>query len=296
MSPNSLAEAAAAPEPRISIVVPVCNEVDNLEPLLAEIAAAIAPLFPASGAYEVILVDDGSVDGSARKMAELRPAHPSLRILRFPANQGQSAALCAGFRAARGGVVVTLDADLQNDPADIPRLLELLEDCDMVSGIRQQRRDGWVRLAASRIANRARNWVVGDTVSDVGCSLKAYRREFLVKLPAFNGLHRFLPALFKIQGARIREIPVSHRARVHGVSKYSINNRLWRGLHDLVGVRWLQRRWVDPSLAEEVSWTTPPSGSSSVLPARPFSPPASSSSGSLPSGSAKVSCRWPSGS
>jgi glycosyltransferase involved in cell wall biosynthesis len=201
-----------------------------------------------------------------------------VRILRFPRNQGQSAALVAGFRAARGEVVVTLDADLQNDPADIPRLLELLGSgagCDMVSGIRQKRRDGFVRLFASRIANKVRNWVVGDSVSDVGCSLKAYRRAFLVKLPAFNGLHRFLPALFQIQGARIRELPVSHRPRVHGVSKYSINNRLWRGLHDLVGVRWLQKRWVDPSLAEEVSWTTPPSGSSSASPARPSSPPVS---------------------
>lgn len=275
MSPRSLAEAAAAPAPRISIVVPVCNEVDNLEPLLAEIAAALAADFPEPGAYEVILVDDGSVDGSAEKMAELQRQRALLRILRFPRNQGQSAAMCAGFRAARGAVVVTLDADLQNDPADIPRLLALLESCDMVSGVRQQRRDGFLRLAASRIANRARNWVVGDTVSDVGCSLKAYRRDFLVKLPAFNGLHRFLPALFQIQGARIREIPVSHRARVHGVSKYSINNRLWRGLYDLVGVRWLQKRWVDPSLAEEVSWTTPPSGSSSASPGKPFSPPAS---------------------
>ncbi len=211
-------------------------------------------------------------------MAELQRAVPFIRILRFPRNQGQSAAMHAGFRAARGEVVVTLDADLQNDPADIPRLLELLDEgdgCDMVSGIRQQRRDGFVRLAASRIANKVRNWVVGDTVSDVGCSLKAYRRSFLLKLPAFNGLHRFLPALFQIQGARIRELPVSHRPRVHGVSKYSINNRLWRGIHDLVGVRWLQKRWVDPSLAEEVSWTTPPSGSSSASPARPSSPPAS---------------------
>lgn len=275
MSPNSHAQAAAAPAPRISVVVPVCNEVDNLEPLLAEIAAALAPLYPAPGEYEVIFVDDGSVDGSADKMALMMRTAPALRILRFPRNQGQSCAMCAGFRAARGGVVVTLDADLQNDPADIPRLLELIEGCDMVSGIRQQRRDGFVRLLASRIANRARNWVVGDSVSDVGCSLKAYRREFLVKLPAFNGLHRFLPALFQIQGARIREVPVSHRPRVHGVSKYSINNRLWRGLHDLVGVRWLQKRWVDPGLAEEVSWTTPPSGSSSGLPARPSSPPAS---------------------
>lgn len=269
--------AAEAPEagstPDLSIVVPVYNERDNLEPLLAEIDHALVGRL-----YEVLFVDDGSRDGSADTLAELQAARANVRVLRFPRNQGQSAAMAAGFRAARGAVVVTLDADLQNDPADIPRLLELLEageGCDMVSGIRAHRRDGFLRLAASRIANRARNWVVGDRVSDVGCSLKAYRRSFLLKLPAFNGLHRFLPALLQIQGARIRELAVNHRPRVHGVSKYSINNRLWRGLHDLVGVRWLQKRWVDPSLAEEVSWTTPPSGSSSASPAKPSSPPAS---------------------
>lgn len=266
------AEATVPPaSPRLSIVVPLYNERDNLEPLLAEIEAALA----GAGSYEVLFVDDGSSDGSAEKLVELGRRHPALRVLRFGRNQGQSAALCAGFRASRGEVVVTLDADLQNDPADIPRLLELLAECDMVSGIRQHRRDGWARLWASRIANRVRNWAVGDTVHDVGCSLKAYRRSFLPPLPAFNGLHRFLPALMQIQGARIREVPVNHRPRKHGVSKYSINNRLWRGLHDLVGVRWLQKRWVDPGLAEEVSWTTPPSGSSSASPDKPSSQPAS---------------------
>ena len=251
MLPNTPA-AAPGSEPRISIVVPVCNEHENLAPLLEEIERALL-----GRTFEVIFVDDGSRDGSAEKMLELQQNREHLRLLRFPRNQGQSAAMVAGFRAARGEVVVTLDADLQNDPADIPRLLELLEGCDMVSGVRARRQDSFVRLLASRIANRVRNWVVGDSVSDVGCSLKAYRRSFLVPLPAFNGLHRFLPALFQIQGARIRELPVNHRPRIHGVSKYSINNRLWRGLYDLVGVRWLQKRWVDPGLAEEVSCKNP---------------------------------------
>lgn len=274
MLPKKAAEAPALGQPpHISIVVPVCNERDNLAPLLAEIEEALG-----DETFEVLFVDDGSNDGSDDVLGRLQQQSDAVRVLRFPRNQGQSAALSAGFRAARGNVVVTLDADLQNDPADIPRLLELLEECDMVSGIRAHRQDSFVRLLASRIANRVRNWVVGDTVSDVGCSLKAYRRSFLLTLPAFNGLHRFLPALLQIQGARIREVPVNHRPRVHGVSKYSINNRLWRGLHDLVGVRWLQKRWVDPSLAEEVSWNSPPcppSGSSSASPAKPSSPPAS---------------------
>lgn len=251
MLPNTPA-AAPGSEPRISIVVPVCNEHENLAPLLEEIERALL-----GRSFEVLFVDDGSRDGSAEKMLELQQSREHLRVLRFPRNQGQSAAMVAGFRAARGEVVVTLDADLQNDPADIPRLLELLEGCDMVSGVRARRQDSFVRLLASRIANRVRNWVVGDSVSDVGCSLKAYRRSFLVPLPAFNGLHRFLPALFQIQGARIRELTVNHRPRIHGVSKYSINNRLWRGLYDLVGVRWLQKRWVDPGLAEEVSCKSP---------------------------------------
>jgi dolichol-phosphate mannosyltransferase len=266
MPPPDRAMRQTAMTPMISIVVPLYNEVDNVTPLLGEIADAMA----GQASFELICVDDGSSDGSFEALCAARDARPWLRVVRLPRNQGQSAALVAGFRGARGDLVVTLDADLQNDPADIPRLLAALEDgaeglgaCDMVSGIRANRRDTWSRRWASRIANRVRNAVVGDRVQDVGCSLKAYRREFLVKLPPFNGLHRFLPALLEIQGARIREIPVHHRPRIHGVSKYSINNRLWRGLHDLVGVRWLQRRWVDPSLAEEDStWKSPPSGSS----------------------------------
>lgn len=247
----------------VSIVVPVYNECDNVAPLLAEIAAAMAQ----GPSFELICVDDGSRDGSLEALRAAMVSRPWLRTLSLGKNQGQSAAMAAGFRAATADVVVTLDADLQNDPADIPRLLAALgegpDGYDMVSGIRARRQDSQVRRWASRIANRVRNWAVGDTVRDVGCSLKAYRRSFLLKLPPFNGLHRFLPALLLLQGARITEIPVNHRPRVHGVSKYSINNRLWRGIYDLIGVRWLQRRWVDPSLAEEVSpWISPNSGSS----------------------------------
>lgn len=238
------------PPPELSVVVPVYNEAENLAALVDELEQTLTDRV---AGYELILVDDGSRDGSLEVMRNLAAQRPQLRLLRMPGNCGQSAALAAGFRAVRAPVTVTLDADLQNDPADIPKLLEALDDCDLVSGIRTVRRDSWVRRVASRISNRVRDWVVHDGVTDVGCSLKAYRSEFLRELPAFNSLHRFLPALVKMRGARIQEIPVNHRPRIHGESKYTIGNRLWRGIVDLAGVRWLQSRWIDPHLAEEIT-------------------------------------------
>jgi dolichol-phosphate mannosyltransferase len=144
-------------------------------------------------------------------------------------------------------VVVTLDADLQNDPRDIPRLLAALATCDVVSGVRRDRQDTWVRKVSSRVANGVRRRALDDGIHDVGCSLKAYRREVLVGLPAFNGMHRFLPALTRFQGARVREIDVNHRPRRFGSSKYGIANRLGRGIVDLLGLLWLKSRWVDLS-------------------------------------------------
>ena len=235
--------------PDVSVVIPVYNEEENLPILADEIDRAMVEV---GRPYEVLWVDDGSTDGSLEVLRGLRSERPQQRLLHLERNRGQSAALGLGFRAARAPVVVTLDADLQNDPADIPRLLAELEGCDVVSGVRAERHDSWVRRASSRIANRVRDLVVHDGVTDVGCSLKAYRRELLLDLPTWNGMHRFLPALVKMRGARIREIPVRHRPRVHGESKYNIQNRLWRGLADLVGVRWLQSRWIDPGLGEEV--------------------------------------------
>ena len=159
-------------------------------------------------------------------------------------NAGQSAALAAGLSRVRGDVVVTLDADLQNDPADLPMLLAALENADVVSGIRAKRNDSWVRLVSSRIANGVRRAVLGDPVTDIGCSFKAYRREALEGLPMFVGVHRFLPALCVFRGARFAEVELAHRARRHGVSKYGVGNRLWRGLADLNGVLWLRSRLV----------------------------------------------------
>jgi len=166
-------------------------------------------------------------------------------------NAGQSAALAAGLARARGAIVVTLDADLQNDPADLPKLLEALADADVVSGVRAKRNDPWVRRVSSRIANGVRRAVLGDPVTDIGCSFKAYRREVLEGLPMFSGVHRFLPALCVFRGARFAEVPLNHRPRAHGVSKYGVGNRLWRGLADLNGVLWLRSRLLNYRVRED---------------------------------------------
>ncbi|MBZ0090232.1 MAG: glycosyltransferase family 2 protein [Thermoanaerobaculia bacterium] len=235
--------------PRLSIVVPLYNEEENLPALDAEIHAALAPL---AIAYEVLYVDDGSTDGSLAVLHRLAAADPRLRILRHRQNAGQSAGLASGFRAARGEIVATLDADLQNDPADLPRLLAKLDEgFDVVSGVRQNRQDTWVRRASSRIANAVRNWATDEAITDVGCSLKAYRARYLAHLPMFGGMHRFLPTLVRWNGARVAEIPVSHRPRRFGVAKYGIGNRLFRALADLFAVRWMRTRWIDPANVEE---------------------------------------------
>ncbi|HEX3128079.1 MAG TPA: glycosyltransferase family 2 protein [Thermoanaerobaculia bacterium] len=279
-------------EPEISIVIPVYNEEENLPVLAEEIRAAMAPVEASGRLYEVVLVDDGSTDTSPAVMARLAREDQHIRVVRQRRNSGQSAALDAGVRHARGEIVVTLDADLQNDPADIPRLLEGLERLDgfdVVSGVRAKRRDTWVRRVSSKIANGIRNRVTHESVTDVGCTLRAMRIEYLRRIPVFNGMHRFLPTLLRMEGARVTEIPVNHRPRLHGQPKYNIRNRIFRALADLFGVRWMQTRWVDRDLAEEVDvWNTTPSGSPSGSSDRPSSSDASSSSGSPPSARSKA--------
>jgi glycosyltransferase involved in cell wall biosynthesis len=271
-------------QPDVSLVIPVFNEEHSLPQLAREIAEAMAGV---RASYEVVLVDDGSSDGSRAAMRALAARDPRVRVAFLPGNRGQSAALAAGFRLARGERVVTLDADLQNDPADIPLLLAALDGVAVVSGVRRNRRDRWLRRISSRIANAARRSVLDDAVTDVGCSLKAYRAEYLRRIPTFNGFHRFLPALVQMAGGRLREVDVTHRPRVHGTSKYGVHNRLWRGVVDLAGVRWMRRRWIDPEAATEESTACPStsSGSPSASSDKPSSPLASSSSGSSPSGS-----------
>jgi dolichol-phosphate mannosyltransferase len=272
--------------PDISVVIPVYNEEENLPVLASEVQGALQAL---SRPYEVIYIDDGSTDGSLEILRHLAREDAAVRVIRQRRNSGQSAALAAGFRFARGGIVVTLDADLQNDPADIPRLLERMNGYDVVCGVRVNRQDTWVRKVSSKIANGVRNRVTHDSVTDVGCTLRACRAELVRSIPMFTGMHRFLPTLLKMEGARVTEVPVHHRPRLHGQPKYNIRNRIWRALADLFAVRWMQKRWIDRRLSEEVeAWNTTPSGSSSDSSAKPSSSAASSSSGSPPSASGRA--------
>jgi glycosyltransferase involved in cell wall biosynthesis len=229
------------------VVIPVFEERDNLEPLHRELDAALAEL---PGGVEVVYVDDGSRDGSHEVLAALAKRDERVRVIRFVANRGQTAAFDAGFRAARGEIVATLDADGQNDPADLPRLLAALDRADVVNGVRVGRRDGVVRRLSSRIGNGFRNWLTEDSVTDVGCSLRVMRASYLRRVKLHRGMHRFLPTLLRLEGARVVELPVRHRPRHHGRSKYGIANRLFVGLADTCAVRWMQRRRLDYELRE----------------------------------------------
>ncbi len=229
----------ALPVRSVSVVIPVYNEEESLPRLEAELAAALDPL---GVPYEVLLVDDCSSDRSGAMLDGICARRPAFRAIHFATNCGQSAAMAAGFRAARGEVTVTLDADLQNDPADIRQLLERMDGVDCVCGWRRKRNDTWIRRISSRIANRVRNRISGETITDTGCSLKAYRTALLQRIYLFRGAHRFLPTLLKMEGASVVEIPVNHRPREQGESKYGVWNRLFRSTYDLFGVRWMKSR------------------------------------------------------
>jgi glycosyltransferase involved in cell wall biosynthesis len=216
-----------------SLVVPIYNEEDNVGPLVEAIEKA-APA-------EAILVDDGSTDGTWTRLTEAASL-PWIRLIRFEVNAGQSAAFFAGIQAASSDVVVTMDADLQNDPADIPKLLEGLRDADMVCGWRTQRRDTFSKRVASRIGNAVRRFFTRDGVPDTGCSLKAFRRNVIPPWAYFRGMHRFMPTLLRYYGFQVIEHPVSHHPRRSGVSKYGVMNRAFRALRDLFAVRWMRTR------------------------------------------------------
>ena len=226
----------------ISIVAPVYDEVDNVGPLVEELRATLGRL---GQPYEIVLVDDGSTDGSSEAIARLATAFPEVRGLHLRSNRGQTAAFDAGIKDARGEIVVTIDADLQNDPADIPRLVQALNGHDAAIGYREVREDPLVRRVSSRIANGVRNRLSGDDVIDTGCSLKAFRANRLRGLKLYNGMHRFLPTLIKLEGGTVIQIPVSHRPRRAGESKYGVWNRVFRSFADLLAVRWMKKRRLD---------------------------------------------------
>jgi dolichol-phosphate mannosyltransferase len=223
----------------VSVVIPVYDEEDSLLPLHRELDAALASL---DGGVEIIFVDDGSRDATLALLRDLEGKDERVRVVALESNCGQSAALDAGFRAVRAELTVTLDGDLQNDPADIPKLLAHLYEADVVNGVRVDRCDAWLRIISSQIANSVRNRVTGESVTDVGCSLRVMRTRYLRRIKMFRGMHRFLPTLLALEGARVIEIPVSHRPRRYGRSKYGIRNRLLTGLVDLLAVRWMKKR------------------------------------------------------
>lgn len=223
----------------ISFVIPVFNEEANLRPLFEELKAVADRL---ETPYEIVFVDDGSTDGSPALLGEIARGCDRVRVLTMDANSGQSAALAAGFEAARGDVIVTMDADLQNDPADLPAMLKLYGEYDMINGWRHNRRDKWSKRVASRIGNAVRNRLTGETIRDTGCSLKVMNAAMLKRIKMFRGLHRFLPTLMRLEGARVIEVKVNHRPRAGGVSKYTNLRRGWEGFQDLMAVRWMIRR------------------------------------------------------
>lgn len=235
--------------PDLSVVFPVYNEEENIPLLLREIKAAVEGRWT----YEIVAVDDGSTDRSLAVLRESRTEYPTLRVLALEKNTGQTAALDAAWHAARGRYVVSLDADLQNDPADIPALMRRLEESksDMVIGVRVNRADTWSRKMQSRIGNGVRNWITGDRITDTGCSLKLVRREAIDRVRLFTGMHRFLPTLVRYAGYKVVEMPVNHRPRQFGQSKYGAMNRAFRGLADCFAVRWMGKRMLNYNVSED---------------------------------------------
>jgi dolichol-phosphate mannosyltransferase len=235
--------------PDLAVVVPVRDEADNIAPLLAEIAAALTGV----ANFEIVYVDDGSRDATRDRLREMQRQYPGLRVVRHKESCGQSQALATGVRAARASVIATIDGDGQNDPADIPRLLARLNeettaarDSLLVAGQRTKRRDTVVKRLSSRIANGVRGRMLGDHTPDTGCGLKVFTRAAFLDMPKFDHMHRFLPALMIRQGGRVVSVPVNHRQRERGKSKYGLWDRLWVGIVDLFGVMWLQARATRP--------------------------------------------------
>lgn len=234
----------------LSIVIPVFQEADSLPVLWQELATVLARL---PRRAEIIFVDDGSTDGSADVIRHLAAKDSRIRLLRFAANAGLSAAFHAGFAAARGSIIVTLDSDLQNDPADIERLLAALQHADAAVGWRRRRHDSWLKRVSSRVANSIRNRISGDHVHDSACSLRAMRAEVARTIPPYRGMHRFAPTLFRMAGYRVVEVPVNHRARRFGRSHFGVRNRMVSAFVDLLVVTWMIDRRLRYDAREDTS-------------------------------------------
>ncbi len=231
----------------LSVVIPARNEAQNIEALIGEIRQALDEAAP----YEIVVVDDASDDGMRERLAAARGRHPMLRTIRLRERCGQSTALSVGVRAARGVWIATLDGDGQNDPADIPRLMALRDSAQLIAGHRRKRRDTWLKRVSSRIANAVRRSLLKDGTPDTGCGLKLFTREGFLALPYFDHMHRYLPALVLRAGGTVCSVEVNHRPRGGGRSHYGLHNRLWVGIVDLFGVRWLIRRSHRPVIERE---------------------------------------------
>lgn len=240
-TPHSTARAESHEEIALSVILPCYNEAECVSQLTAELEAVLNQLELSS---EVLFINDASTDGTLDILNLLQQQYPRVRVLSHALRCGQSAGQATGFRYARGKLIVTMDADSQNDPRDIPRLLEALQQADAVTGIRRRRHDTRTKRIASRLANAFRNVVTRDQISDAGCAYRALRRDALYELPIFDGLHRFLPTLLRMQGFRVLELGITHRPRSGGVSKYGIRDRLWRGLLDCLAMCWLRWRAI----------------------------------------------------
>jgi dolichol-phosphate mannosyltransferase len=233
-----------------SVVIPLKNEESNIIHLIAELEPIMNGLCKS---WELICIDDGSTDGTRALLKKLAQEKSYLHPLFFKKNYGQSSAFDAGFRLAKGEFIITLDGDRQNDPADIPKLIELIQSSDLVCGIRSNRKDSWNKRIISKIANPIRRWVCDDGVQDTGCSLKIYRKACFDKIKLYNGMHRFLPALFKIEGFRVRETSVNHRERTAGISNYNFFNRSFNTIADLLAVRWMKNRHLNYEIVDSDS-------------------------------------------
>jgi glycosyltransferase involved in cell wall biosynthesis len=232
-----------ATRPWASVVIPIKDERENLVPLTEQLVKVLdARDESRSAPYELLFIDDGSTDGSAEVLDRLAAQYGAVKVYHFDRNYGQSSAFDAGFKRSSGNLVVTIDGDLQNDPADIATLLPFVRTHDLVCGWRKDRHDNLTRKFSSRVANAVRSAVTGDRVHDTGCSLKIFRRPVVDKMQLFEGMHRFFPALAMLHGFTVTEVPVRHYPRAHGISKYGVGNRLFKGLYDLIAVRWMQHR------------------------------------------------------